>query len=248
MDDQDPIGAETSSEQPDGGDRRVPRRSPASPYATGGGGVTLERRIGALYLAALLTATNGANHAVDAGLARRGNRASRGRSQSPPGQHFADDRVGDVGGVRIRLYDAGSGRVLSPKRRRPERHLRRTCDGQDSPVSGDVDSLLVRRPTGHEIGAAASGRLRNEAAVRSRPIRPTPRLVVREWGSERDATRPARISSVQGGEPLLLHSQAAAAVRRAPMKSAGSRPGRHSRSRGTTRPQSWRSGSPSVCW
>jgi hypothetical protein len=60
MDDQDPIGAETSSEQPDGGDRRVPRRSPASTYATGGGGVTLERRIGALYLAALLTANSGA--------------------------------------------------------------------------------------------------------------------------------------------------------------------------------------------
>ena len=109
MDDQDPIGAETSSEQPDGGDRRVPRRSPASPYATGGGGVTLERRIGALYLAALLTATNGANHAVDAGLARRGNRASRGRSQSPPRpalrgrsswRRWDDRRAGSCGGRR----------------------------------------------------------------------------------------------------------------------------------------------------
>ena len=33
----------------------VPRRRAVSPYATGGGGVTLERRIGALYLVALLT-------------------------------------------------------------------------------------------------------------------------------------------------------------------------------------------------
>src|SRR3954469_15149280 len=33
----------------------APERAPASPYSTGGGGVTLERRIAALYLAALLT-------------------------------------------------------------------------------------------------------------------------------------------------------------------------------------------------
>src|SRR4051794_30453496 len=34
---------------------RIPERSAASPYSTGGGGVTLERRLAALYLAALLT-------------------------------------------------------------------------------------------------------------------------------------------------------------------------------------------------
>jgi hypothetical protein len=47
-----PKGAGSASTELGGA---VPSRSPASPYSTGGGGVTLERRVGALYLATLLT-------------------------------------------------------------------------------------------------------------------------------------------------------------------------------------------------
>jgi hypothetical protein len=55
MDETPASGAEST--QPDASDPEVtvPDRPASSPYSTGSGGVTLERRIGALYLAALLT-------------------------------------------------------------------------------------------------------------------------------------------------------------------------------------------------
>jgi hypothetical protein len=53
------------------------------------------------------------------GPAERGNRASRRRSLLSSRSLGWDERSGDVGGVRIRLHDAGAGRVQSPKLERP---------------------------------------------------------------------------------------------------------------------------------
>ena len=54
MDETPALGADS---EPDAlhSDVPVSHRRTSSPYSTGGGGVTLERRIGALYLAGLLT-------------------------------------------------------------------------------------------------------------------------------------------------------------------------------------------------
>jgi hypothetical protein len=40
---------------------------------------------------------------------------ARGDRFSPPTPGAADESFGDVGGVRIRLHDAGAGRVQSPR-------------------------------------------------------------------------------------------------------------------------------------
>jgi hypothetical protein len=63
-------------------------------------------------------------HLVSAGdgLPLRGNRASRRRSLRLRAGPRAHDRLGDVGGVRIRLCEAGAGRVHPPSR---SRHGRR---------------------------------------------------------------------------------------------------------------------------
>ena len=55
MDEAPESGAESTQPDSSNSDVTAPERAASSPYSSGGGGVTLERRIGALYLAALLT-------------------------------------------------------------------------------------------------------------------------------------------------------------------------------------------------
>jgi len=55
-----------------------------------------------------------------------------------------------------------------PERRRPDRGLRSGGDGQGSPVSGDVDTLLVRRQGGFRGAASALASRRRNAVVGSR--------------------------------------------------------------------------------
>jgi hypothetical protein len=74
----------------------------------------------------------------------------------------AGDRVGEQ---EIATVGAQS---EPPKRRRPDRHLRRTCDGQDPPMSGDVDTLLVRRPR-RSLGRTAASRCIRKLLAMARP-------------------------------------------------------------------------------
>jgi hypothetical protein len=96
-----------------------------------------------------------------------------------------------------RTWLAGA-RSQPPKRRRRDRHLRSARDGQDSPLSGDVDALLVRRPSGHEILAAASVRRRLQAEVR------TPARQLQTIKREADASEIALSSSFRSGTLLRL--------------------------------------------
>ena len=66
-----------------------------------------------------------------------------GRSVSCSRRPAAGERLGDGGVVPIDPARAGAARSDSPKRRRPDRGLRRACDGRDSPASGDGDALLL---------------------------------------------------------------------------------------------------------
>jgi hypothetical protein len=96
----------------------------------------------------------------------------------------------------------GSGGLASsPKRRRPDRHLRRTSDGQDSPMSGDVDSLLLRRRRSHGALAPASVSGRSEAEGGSQLRRSVLWLLVRETRSGVLVPSDARLSrNAQAGE------------------------------------------------
>jgi hypothetical protein len=101
------------------------------------------------------------------GLLPRRNRASR----RPPDERYlrtrspaqarprpSHRRPGDRAAQRAARSD-------SPERSRRDRGLRSTCDGQDSPLSGYVDTLLLCRPGGHLRKAPALGSGRDGGEV-----------------------------------------------------------------------------------
>ena len=99
------------------------------------------------------------------------------RSHSPSRQRAAGDSIGDVGGVRIGLHDAGAGRVQPPKSERPEWP---SGEYTASSVAGPADECLrlqveqqVRRAVGDVTALMpehSSAVPRNAGSASDRPI------------------------------------------------------------------------------
>jgi hypothetical protein len=126
---------------------------------------------------------------------------------APTGAALIAPATTDRGDLR-----AGSRDRSRPKRTRPNQAPQRACDGQDSPVSGDVDPLLLFRPCGHD-GVVAASRRKKEPALARFWLTPTAALDTR-CGSPDDssadcscsrALRRARATLPVGQDPARPH-------------------------------------------